>query len=238
MDCINCSFLKFRQIPLESYQSSLFPFQPFYDNVKVKQIFDKKSDEMNKKMSLDDQLEHVKHRVSEQIAENMKSYGYPATIGRVIAAIYYAGRALDLDELAEHTGMSKTRMSQVLREMTSYNLAEKEFVKGSRKDHYTVEEDYYQTFIALFTANWREVSIRNKKIEQKIMEELTAIYEDEQATPEIKAEAENLMEDSKTSIRYFEWIERIVELFDSQEIFKYVPKDPIDEDKKAYRFNN
>ncbi|GEM01280.1 DNA-binding transcriptional regulator GbsR, MarR family [Halolactibacillus halophilus] len=193
---------------------------------------------MNKKMNLEDQLEHVKHRVSEQIAENMKSYGYPATIGRVIAAIYYAGRALDLDELAEHTGMSKTRMSQVLREMTSYNIAEKEFVKGSRKDHYTVEEDYYQTFITLFTANWREVTIRNKKIEQKITEELAEIYENEQATPEIKAEVEILMEDSKASIRYFNWIEQIVELFDSQDIFKYVPKDPIDEKKKAYRFKN
>lgn len=193
---------------------------------------------MTKKTELTEQLEHVKHRVSEQIAENMKSYGYPATIGRVIAAIYYAGRALDLDELAEHTGMSKTRMSQVLREMTSYNIAEKAYVKGSRKDHYTVEEDYYQTFITLFTGNWREVTIRNKKTEQKISEELHDILNDPEATEEIKQEAIHLIEDSKASVRYFEWIERIVELFDSHDIFNYVPKDPLDDNKKAYRFND
>lgn len=185
---------------------------------------------MTNKKHLTDQLEHVKHRVSEQVAENMKAYGFPATVGRVIAAIYYAERALDLDELAEHTGMSKTRMSQVLREMTSYNIAEKAFVKGSRKDHYVVEEDYYQTFITLFAANWREVTIRNKKIDQKILEELDGIYHDAHATKEVKAEAKNLIADTKASIRYFEWIERVVELFDSQEIFKYVPKDMEDEE--------
>ncbi|PXW93030.1 DNA-binding transcriptional regulator GbsR (MarR family) [Streptohalobacillus salinus] len=185
-----------------------------------------------------EQLNQIKNRVSEQIAENMKSYGYPATIGRVIAAIFYEGRALDLDELAEHTGMSKTRMSQVMREMTHYNIAEKAFMKGSRKDHYTVEEDYYQTFITLFTANWREVVIRNKKIEARITQDLNQIMNDPEASEAIKEEAQVYLNDSDESVRYYEWVEEIVELFESHRIFEIVPKKESDHTKKAYRFNN
>lgn len=177
-------------------------------------------------MNNEERLELVKHRVSEQIAENMKSYGFPATIGRVIAAIYYEGRALDLDELAERTGMSKTRMSQVLREMVQLDIAEKAFVKGSRKDHYNVESDYYQTFISLFTSNWRDVVTRNRKVENRIMQELKEILNDPDASDEILKEAQVLVEDSKKSIAYYEWIDRLVTLFESQEIFNYVPKDP------------
>ncbi len=57
-------------------------------------------------------------------------------------------KPMTLNELSEATGMSKTRMSQVVREMTDANLAEKVFEKGVRKDLYDVERDYYQTFIS------------------------------------------------------------------------------------------
>ncbi|SDC64188.1 DNA-binding transcriptional regulator GbsR, MarR family [Pelagirhabdus alkalitolerans] len=183
-------------------------------------------------MNHEERLEQIKHRVSEQIAENMKSYGFPGTIGRVIAAIFYEGRALDLDELAEHTGMSKTRMSQVLREMVHYDIAEKAFVRGSRKDHYTVEEDYYQTFISLFTSNWRDVVVRNRKIESRIMQELESIMNDPEATPEVIEKAKMYKDDSLASVAYYDWIDRVVELFESQKIFDIVPKKEIEEIKK------
>ncbi|WP_182200908.1 GbsR/MarR family transcriptional regulator [Paraliobacillus salinarum] len=175
-------------------------------------------------MNSSDKLDLVKNRIIEQIAENMKSYGFPGTIGRVIAIIYYEGRALDLDELAEKTGMSKTRMSQVMREMSHLNIAEKVFVKGSRKDYYTVESDYYQTFISLFTSNWKEVVARNKKIEQRIIQDLNSILEDENASENLIEEAKQYKIDSEQSIEYYDWVDRLVEFFESQEIFKYVPK--------------
>lgn len=182
-------------------------------------------------MNNEDPLEAIRHRVSEQIAENMKSYGFPGTIGRVISAIYYEERALDLDELAERTDMSKTRMSQVLREMVQLDIAEKAFVKGSRKDHYTVESDFYQTFISLFTSNWRTVVARNNKIESRIMGDLTKMLNDPDLSAETKQEVHKFITDSEASVAYYNWISRIVELFESQEIFDYVPKDPNDAKK-------
>ena len=78
----------------------------------------------------------------------------------MLGIIYMNRKPMTLNELSEATGMSKTRMSQVVREMTDANLAEKVFEKGVRKDLYDVERDYYQTFISLFTANWTTVSSR------------------------------------------------------------------------------
>lgn len=185
-------------------------------------------------MKHEEKLEQIEHRVSEQIAENMKSYGFPATIGRVIAAIYYQGRALDLDELAQSTGMSKTRMSQVLREMVHYDIAEKAFVKGSRKDHYTVEEDYYQTFISLFTSNWRPVILRNRKIVARNRLDLQQMVKDPGATDEVKAQAQLYLNDSTEALAYYDWIERLIELFESHKIFDFIPKEIYSEENERY----
>ncbi|MGJ9382084.1 GbsR/MarR family transcriptional regulator [Salipaludibacillus sp. CF4.18] len=184
-------------------------------------------------MNSEEKLESVNNRIIEQIAENMKSYGFPGTIGRVIAFIYFEGKALDLETLSEKTGMSKTRMSQVLREMVRLNIAEKTFVKGSRKDYYTVERDYYQIFISLFTSNWKEVITKNKNIERKIQQDLQEILKDDQASDSLKEETKTYMKNSDLSLEYFDWISRLVDFLESQEIFKHVPKVIDQEDKKS-----
>ncbi|WP_112180541.1 MULTISPECIES: GbsR/MarR family transcriptional regulator [Paraliobacillus] len=169
-------------------------------------------------------LETVYNRTIEQVAENMKSYGFPGTIGRVYAFIYFAGEPLDLGTLADKTGMSKTRMSQVLREMVDLNLAEKVFIKGSRKDFYTVDPDYYQNFISLFTSNWKKVVQRNKHSEQKNKLDLKKALQDQTLDAEAKQQAQILIDESEKSQEYFEWIERLVDLFESHDIFNHVPK--------------
>ncbi len=98
----------------------------------------------------------------------MNTYGISSTVGRVLGIIYMNRKPMTLNELSEETGMSKTRMSQVVREMLDLNIAEKVFEKGVRKDLYDVEQDYYQTFISLFTANWSKVVKKNRMIGKKI----------------------------------------------------------------------
>lgn len=169
-------------------------------------------------------LETVYNRTIEQIAENMKSYGFPATIGRIYAFIYYAGEPLDLGTLADKTGMSKTRMSQVLREMVELNLAEKVFVKGSRKDFYTIDADYYQNFISLFTSNWKKVVQRNKYSEQKNQLDLKRALQDQTLDDQAKQKAQMLFKESEKSKEYFDWIESLVDFFESHEIFNHVPR--------------
>lgn len=174
-------------------------------------------------MKNDKKLDLIKSRIIEQISENMKSYGYAKTIGLVLAIIHYEGKPMNLDELSEKTGMSKTRMSQVLREMDELNIAEKVFVKGSRKDTYIVEEDYYQTFLTLLTHNWRDLVTRNKRVEERLIRDLEEILQDEEASEEEKESAKAYYNDSLESLQYFDWINRLADFFESKEIFKHVP---------------
>jgi|SRR5690625_2599795 len=173
---------------------------------------------------VNNKLESIHNRIIEQVSSNMKSYGFPKTIGHIVAIIHYEGRPMNLDELAERTGMSKTRMSQVLREMVQLNIAEKCFVKGSRKDTYTVEKDYYQMFLSLFTQNWKNVVTRNRLIDSKILTDVEHVFSNEEITNEEKKLAQEYYEDTQTSVQFFDWVNRLVDFFESGEIFEHVPK--------------
>lgn len=160
----------------------------------------------------------------EKITDNMHTYGVSTTVGRVLGIIYMNRNPMTLDELSEATGMSKTRMSQVVREMVDFNIAEKVFEKGVRKDLYNVERDYYQTFISLFTSNWSKVINKNKMFEKKLNRELTEMHEDESLDEETEQKLNNLLQETKEWLEYYQWLSRLVDFFESGEIFKHVPK--------------
>src|SRR5690625_2218120 len=120
-------------------------------------------------------LTHLKQQFIDKIADNMHTFGVSATIGRVLGIIYMNRRPMTLDELSEATGMSKMRMSQVIREMLDLNIAEQVFKKGERKNYYNVETDYYQTFISLFTRNWHKAVNKSRMFEQQLSYQLKKI---------------------------------------------------------------
>ncbi|PKR77650.1 MarR family transcriptional regulator [Halalkalibacillus sediminis] len=174
-------------------------------------------------------IDQLKHNVHNQIADNMKSYGFPSTIGLVMGIIYYERRPMTLEELSERTGMSKTRMSQAVRQLTELNLAQKVYMQKSRKDLYTVEEDEYLTFIKLFTHNWRSVVTKNQMSKRKVREELEKLYE-EGMTPELKEQADLLYTEAEGFLEFADWLSRLVDFMESEEIFKYVPRNKEDQE--------
>ncbi|MFN2744320.1 MULTISPECIES: GbsR/MarR family transcriptional regulator [Bacillus] len=160
----------------------------------------------------------------EKIAENMNTYAISSTVGRVLGIIYMNRKPMTLNELSDATGMSKTRMSQVVREMLDLNIAEKVFEKGVRKDLYDVEQDYYQTFISLFAANWSKVVKKNRMIGKKIRKELLEALEEEHISPETEEKINDLLKETKQWLDYYQWLDNLIEFFESEDIFKYVPK--------------
>lgn len=169
-------------------------------------------------------VKFIEDQFVEKIAENMHAYGVSTTVGRVLAIIYMNRKPMTLNELSAETGMSKTRMSQVVREMVDLNIADKVFEKGVRRDLYNVEQDYYQTFISLFTSNWRKSINKNKQFEKKLSFELNGILENDQLDEETEQKINDLLRETKELLDYYQWLGRLVEFFDSGEIFKYVPK--------------
>ncbi|WP_412762108.1 GbsR/MarR family transcriptional regulator [Priestia endophytica] len=169
-------------------------------------------------------IEQMEEQFVEKIADNMHTYGVSTTVGRVLGIIYINRKPMTLDELSVATGMSKTRMSQVVREMLDFNIAEKVFEKGVRKDLYNVERDYYQTFISLFTSNWRKVINKNKMFEKKLKQEIVELMENDELPQETEQKINELLKETKEWLDYYQWLSRLVEFFESGEIFKHVPK--------------
>ncbi|PLR67361.1 MULTISPECIES: GbsR/MarR family transcriptional regulator [Bacillaceae] len=169
-------------------------------------------------------IEHVNDQFIERIAENMAAFGVSGTVGRVLGIIYMNRHPMTLDELSKATGMSKTRMSQVVREMLDLNIAEKVFEKGVRRDLYNVEQDYYQTFISLFSANWSKAVTKNKMAEKKMRKELLDALESEGLSEEAETKLNSLLAETKQWLEYYQWMENLIDFFESEEIFKHVPK--------------
>jgi DNA-binding transcriptional regulator GbsR (MarR family) len=170
-----------------------------------------------------EQIDHTEKQFIEKIADNMSTFGVSTTVGRVLGIIYMNRGPMTLDQLSEETGMSKTRMSQVIREMLQLNIAEKVFQKGVRKDLYNVENNYYQTFISIFASNWREAIYRSKLFEKRIRRDLAEITEDSSLNKEEEKKLNELLEETKLWLEYYDWLSRLVEFLESGEVFKHVP---------------
>ncbi|MFC4559228.1 GbsR/MarR family transcriptional regulator [Virgibacillus kekensis] len=168
-------------------------------------------------------IEEVKTQFIEKIADNMNYFGVSTSVGRVLGIIYMQREPMTLDELSAETGMSKTRMSQVVREMIDLNIAERTFKKGVRKDLYQVEQDYYQTFVSLFTSNWQKAISRSRHFEQKLQSQLETLQNNQELTKEDEQLINEVLVEIREWMNYYDWIRRLIDFFDSGEIFKHVP---------------
>lgn len=178
---------------------------------------------VEKEAELLSQLSETERQIGDRISDNMSTFGVSSTIGRLLGIIYMNREPMTLDDLAEATGMSKTRMSQVMREMIALNIAEKEHIKGSRKEHYNVENDYVQTFISLFTTNWREVISKNRMFAKKLQQEINEIEKANTGSYVVTAKVEELRRELSKWVAYYNWINNLVEFFESGAIFESVP---------------
>lgn len=176
---------------------------------------------MNKTNS--EQLDFIKDKFIEKTADNMSTFGVSTTVGRVLGIIYMNRAPMTLDQLSERTGMSKTRMSQVIREMIKHNIVEKVFQKGVRKDLYMVEDNYHQVFISLFTSNWREAINKSRVFEKKVSDELAKLGESSSLSDDEEETLDELTQEIQLWKDYYNWLYRLVGFLESGEVFKHVP---------------
>src|SRR5699024_6370900 len=112
-------------------------------------------------------VEDIRNQFIEKISDNMNAFGTSTSVGRVLGIIYMNKEPMTLDEIAQENGSIKSRKSQILRDIIDMNFTERGFNKWFRKELYTGEEDYYDTFIYLFTSTWQQSITRNRHFEKK-----------------------------------------------------------------------
>lgn len=175
-------------------------------------------------MDAEEQLNRARERVIETIAQNMNLYGVTPSVGRLYGAMFFYNEPLTLDEMKDVLGMSKTSMSTSVRTLADLKMVEKVWRKGVRKDLYIVEEDWYQTFCDLFSIKWRHGVTMNMEAIQRSIEEMEKISSSEGASDEMKETISLDIEKLKYALEYYDWLNRLVDSFESKKIFHYVPK--------------
>lgn len=171
-----------------------------------------------------DELELVRERVIETIAKNMNLYGVTDSIGRLYGMLYFHDHPMTLDEMKEELGMSKTSMSTSVRVLQELKMVEKVWKKGIRKDLYQAEEDWYQTFIDFFTIKWRSGAAMNMSAMAKAIKELERLVYSEDTAEEVVNLARIDIEKLQSALEYYEWLNRLVDSFESGKIFELIPK--------------
>jgi len=171
-----------------------------------------------------DELEIIRERVIETIAKNMNLYGVTDSIGRLYGMLYFHDHPLTLDEMKEELGMSKTSMSTSVRVLQDLKMVEKVWKKGIRKDLYQAEEDWYQTFIDFFSIKWRSGATMNMSAMAKAIKELERLVDSKDAGEEVIRLAMVDIEKLQSALEYYEWLNRLVDSFESGKIFELVPK--------------
>jgi DNA-binding transcriptional regulator GbsR (MarR family) len=169
------------------------------------------------------ELERVRQRIIRSIAQNMDLYGITPSIGRLYGTMYFNDQPMTLDEMTDALGMSKTSMSTGVRSLLEIKMVQKTWIKGVRKDLYTVEEDWYKTFVDLFTTKWKKAIAMNELEITESKNELQRLYEkteDASLKEEIKKDLLKL----KHAVEYYDWLKRLVKSFETGEIFEFIPK--------------
>ena len=172
-------------------------------------------------------IQKLRQRVIETIGSNMDLYGVTMSVGHMYGYMYFQNEPVTLDEMRGVMGMSKTSMSTGMRTLMDLKMVHKVWGKGSRKDLYVVEPDWYQTFTDYFSIRWRKSVEMNIHAVKKSLAELRALKQEAEEAGEVKL-VELLEQDERKmeeAIKYYKWLTRLIDTFESGEIFEYVPKE-------------
>jgi DNA-binding transcriptional regulator GbsR (MarR family) len=174
---------------------------------------------------IDRSIERARERIIETISQNMHLYGVTPSIGRLYGILFFNDQPMTLDNMKEELQMSKTSMSTSVRTLTDLNMVEKVWRKGERKDLYAAKRDWYEIFIDYFSDEWRKVAQLNAAAINESLKELDRLLAEEPAPSE--KQAEKIQTDKEKLLYmmdYYNWLNRLFDFFESEEIFKAVER--------------
>ncbi|MBM7838995.1 DNA-binding transcriptional regulator GbsR (MarR family) [Alkalihalobacillus xiaoxiensis] len=178
--------------------------------------------ETEKEMSSEKyKLQRIREQFIHELSTNLHLYGMNESTGRLYGSLLFNDQAMTLDDMSMQLGMSKTSMSTSIRQLTEANMARKVWQKGVRKDLYTSENDWYESFVAIFTKQWRQAVESNRKASIELEQQLTELRRE---SPELLEEIEIDLKKVDHANGYYDWIESFVEHLESGKIFEYLPK--------------
>ncbi|KRE48801.1 GbsR/MarR family transcriptional regulator [Paenibacillus sp. Soil522] len=168
-------------------------------------------------------LHNTRRRVIESIGKNMDLYGITLSIGHLYGNMYFNREPVTLDEMSQTMGMSKTSMSTGMRTLHDLKMINKVWGKGSRKDLYEVEPNWHQNFADFFSIKWRKAVEQNMSALNRSMKEIDALKQQYESDPAFLDVLENDMQKIDEALKYYRWLERLIDSFETGDIYKFIP---------------
>ncbi|AJY76728.1 GbsR/MarR family transcriptional regulator [Paenibacillus beijingensis] len=170
-------------------------------------------------------IQKNRDRVIDSISKNMDLYGITLSIGHLYGYMYFSDGPVTLDELSKSMGMSKTSMSTGVRTLMDLKMIDKVWGKGSRKDLYEVEPDWYQNFKDYFSIKWRKAVDGNMSELSKSLKEINRLKTEYEGHEKFLAMIEADESKINQAISYYRWLLKFIEALETGKIFDLIPKD-------------
>lgn len=90
------------------------------------------------------ELTQIKQSFTEGLSNVSRFWGFPKGVGAIFAVLYLSPTPLSLDELVQHSGLTKGAVSTDVRALARMGLVHRSTRLGDRKDYYEVETDFYK----------------------------------------------------------------------------------------------
>lgn len=184
---------------------------------------------MTRSQNKQQQLEQAKDIVINSIGQTMDLYGTNRSVGNLYGTMVFED-SMTLDEMRHQLQMSKPSMSAGVKKLQEFDIVKQQFTRGSRKQHFIAEKDFFIFFRNFFTKKFqREIDI-NVEAVKDAQAIINSLLESSDLTEAETQEAQKIKSQLDHTHVYYEWLEQLTEAIESGEIFKYfpIPEQPSD----------
>ncbi|WP_085520570.1 choline uptake/conversion transcriptional regulator CudC [Tuberibacillus sp. Marseille-P3662] len=169
-------------------------------------------------------ISEAKSLVIDALAETMDLYGVTRSVGTLYGTMYLEND-MTLDEMREELGMSKPSMSTGVKRLQEFNIVKKTFQKGTRKNTYIAEKDFFRFFENFFTKKWEREAQLNLEAISHAQARLQKVIDSNDAPNASKEKAQDIFQQFEESKPYYYWLKKLVNSIESGDLFKYIPFD-------------
>lgn len=169
------------------------------------------------------QINMAKDLVINSIGATMDLYGTNRSVGNLYGTMVFED-SMTLDEMRHQLQMSKPSMSSGVKKLQEYGIVKQQFTRGSRKQHFVAEKDFFTFFNNFFSKKWdREIDINMDAVKEaeKILTDVFAHKDTLDAAT--LAEAERVQAQLDHTKTYYKWLEQISDALHTGKIFDYFP---------------
>lgn len=97
-------------------------------------------------MSQPDTLSPLSRRLVMHWGEMGSRWGVNRTVAQIHALLFYTGRPMHAEEIADILSVARSNVSTSLRELTNFNLVRTVHLLGDRRDHFETSKDVWELF--------------------------------------------------------------------------------------------